>query len=88
MKRLQSQHLNLVPVHRPVHASWLNHIEIFFSILQRKALRPNDFPSLEAVAERIAGFERHYELIAEPFEWKSTRRDLAAMLAEIQPSDM
>lgn len=88
VKRLQGQHPNLVPVHGPVHASWLNQIEIFFSILQRKALTPNDFPSLEAVAERIAAFERYYESIAKPFEWKFTRRDLAAMLAKIQPSDI
>jgi len=88
VKRLQGQHPNLVPVHGPVHASWLNQIEIFFSILQRNALTPNDFPSLEAVAERIAGFERYYESIAKPFEWKFTHRDLAAMLAKIQPSDI
>ncbi len=64
----------------PVHASGLNQIEIYFSILQRKALTPNDFPSLEALQERILGFERYYEGIAQPFPWKFTRRDLTALL--------
>jgi DDE superfamily endonuclease len=50
IQRLTTAHPRLVPVHGPVHASWLNQIEIYFSILQRKALTPNDFPSLEAVA--------------------------------------
>lgn len=78
--RLQEQHPRLVPVHGPVHASWLNQIEIYFSILQRKALTPNDFPSLAAVEERLMAFQTHYESIAKPFEWKFTRRDLAILL--------
>jgi hypothetical protein len=53
---------------RAVHAGWLNQIEIYFSIVQRKALTPNDFTCLEAVAERLDGFERYYETIAHPFE--------------------
>ncbi len=78
--RLREKYPKLVPVHGPVHASWLNQIEIYFSILQRKALTPNDFPSLQAVEERLLGFERYYETIARPFEWKFTRRHLAALL--------
>ena len=66
-------------VHSPTHASWLNQIEIYFSILQRKVLTPNDFPSLQVLAERISGFERHDEAIAKPFEWKFTRRALATL---------
>lgn len=87
VKRLQGQYPNLVPVHGPVHARWLNQIEIFFSILQRKVLTPNDFPSREAVAARISAFEPYYESIAKPFEWKFTRRDLAALLAKMPNSD-
>lgn len=83
VKRLQGKYPRLVPVHGPVHASWLNQIEIYFSILQRKALTPNDFPSLEAVQERILSFQRYYETIASPFEWKFTRRDLDALLGRI-----
>lgn len=74
--RLQNRYANLTLVHGPVHASWLNQIEIYFSILQQKVLTPNDFPSLAAVAERWAQFERHYEQVAQPFEWRFTRRNL------------
>ena len=74
----------LVPVHGPVHASWLIQIEIYFSIVQRKVLTPNDFPCLEAVAERLANFERHFESIARPFEWKFTRNDLNALIARMR----
>jgi hypothetical protein len=42
-----------VTVHGPIHASKLNKIEIYFSIVQRKVLTPNDFPCLAAVAERL-----------------------------------
>ena len=51
-----------------MHASWLNPIEIYFSILQRKALIPNDFASLEDLAVRLRSCQRHYEAIAKPFE--------------------
>jgi hypothetical protein len=61
VQRLTQAHPRLVAVHGPVHASWLNQIEIYFSIVQRKALTPNDFPCLQAVAERLEGFERYYE---------------------------
>ena len=61
VRRLTQAHPRLVPVHGPVHASWLNQIEIYFSIVQRKVLTPNDFPCLEAVAQRLANFERYFE---------------------------
>jgi hypothetical protein len=80
VRRLTQDHPRLVPVHGPVHASWLNQIEIYFSIVQRKVLTPNDFPCLEAVAERLANFERYFESIARPFEWKFTRTDLNALI--------
>jgi hypothetical protein len=82
-ERLQGRYSNLTLVHSPVHASWLNQIEIYFSILQRKALTPNDFPSLTALQERILGFQRYYEEIAKPFEWKFTRKDLNRLLFKI-----
>jgi hypothetical protein len=81
--RLQGAYKNLVLVHLPVHASWLNQIEIVFSILQRKALTPNNFGSLEELAERILAFENHYRQIAQPFDWTFTRRDLDAVLTKI-----
>jgi hypothetical protein len=84
VERLQSRYANLVLVHAPVHASWLNQIEIYFSILQRKALVPNDFKSLEQLQERILGFQLYYEQIAKPFEWKFTRNDLNILLNKIK----
>jgi len=63
-------------VHAPTHASWLNQVEIYFSIVQRKVLTPNDFNDLEAVAERLLEFQYRWESTATPFEWKFTRHDL------------
>jgi transposase len=87
VQRLRKAHPSLIVVHLPVHASWLNQIEIYFSILQRKALTPTDFESLQDLAARLQGFERHYEQIAQPFEWKFTRHDLAELLEKLQADD-
>ena len=83
VQRLQTAFPNLVPVHGPIHASWLNQIEIYFSIVQRKALTPNDFRSLDEVEERLLGFQRYYESIATPFEWRFTKDHLAALLQKL-----
>jgi hypothetical protein len=74
--RLAARYPNAIAVHLPVHASWLNQIEIYFSILQRKALTPNDFPDTRAVAERILQFEARYNATAKPFQWTFTRDEL------------
>jgi hypothetical protein len=87
VQRLQSRYANSQVVHGPVHASWLNQIEIYFSIIQRKVLTPNDFPDLAAVADRLERFERHYEAIAKPFEWKFTRNDLADLVQQLGRHD-
>ena len=73
-------------MHGPIHASWLNQIEIYFSILQRKALTPNDLPSLQAAELRLLAFQRHDETFARPFEWKFTRLDLAEMMSRLDPA--
>jgi hypothetical protein len=78
--RLRARFPHLVLVHLPTHASWLNQIEIYFSILQRKALTPTNFATPAAVADRILGFQRHYQEIAEPFTWTFTRRDLRRLM--------
>jgi len=83
-QRLQAKYPNLVLVHGPIHASWLNQIEIYFSILQRKVLTPNDFSSLQELAQRLLEFERHYQTIAQPFEWRFTRKDLTALLRKLR----
>jgi DDE superfamily endonuclease len=81
--RLQGRWRNLVLVHTPVHASWLNQAEIYHSIIQRKLLDPNDFDGTAAIARALNAFERHYNDIAQPFEWNFTRDKLAALLARI-----
>src|SRR3989454_12545229 len=63
-------------VHTPVHASWLNQIEIYFSIIQRKVLTPNDFRSLAAVKERLTRFEQLHNAHPTPFHWKFDREQL------------
>jgi hypothetical protein len=67
-------------VHLPVHASWLNQVEIYFSILQRKAISPNNFNDLNQLADRIMGFQDRYNATATPFDWTYTRADLNAFL--------
>jgi hypothetical protein len=59
--RLQRRWRNLTLVHLPLHASWLNQIEIAFSIIQRKLLTPNDFENLALLARTLNEFERHYK---------------------------
>jgi len=81
--RLQGQYPNLILVHLPTHASWLNQIEIYFSIVQRKALTPNDFPDLAAVEQRLLDFAALYNDTAVPFGWRFTRADLEARLAAL-----
>jgi DDE superfamily endonuclease len=85
--RLRAAWPNLVLVHTPVHASWLNQIEIYFSIVQRKVLTPNDFSSLDEVRDCLLRFQTHYEHAAKPFQWTFTRRDLAALLAKLKAED-
>lgn len=80
VRRRHAAFRNIIPVHGPVHASWLNQIEIYFSIIQRKVLTPNDFASLAEVQDRLLRFQEHYEQIAGPFEWKFTRANLDALL--------
>lgn len=80
VERLTQWYPNAIQVHTPVHASWLNQIEIYFSVIQRKVLTPNDFPDLAAVEHRLMDFQTKYELIAKPFKWKFTKKDLQEIL--------
>ena len=81
--RLQGRWPNLILVHLPTHASWLNQIEIFFSILQRKVLTPNDYGDLAVLARTLNEFEQHWNEVAEPFEWDFTRDDLAELIERL-----
>jgi transposase len=81
--RLQGAWPNLTLVHLPVHASWLNQIEIYFSVVQRKVLTPNDFLDLAEVEQRLLGFQRRYQQAAVPFDWRFTRADLDQLLRRL-----
>ena len=70
-------------VHLPVHASWLNQIEVYFSVVQRKVLDPNDFSDLDELESRLIAFSQRYEQVAKPFQWKFTRRDLDKLLQRL-----
>ena len=74
-------------VHLPVHASWLNQVEIYISILQRKAISPADFADLDDLAARILAFQDRYNATATPFGWKYTRNDLNDFLTRLRRHD-
>ncbi|MBY0286522.1 MAG: IS630 family transposase [Mycobacteriaceae bacterium] len=81
--RLAAQFPNAIMVHTPIHASWLNQIEIYFSIVQRKVVSPNDFTDTNEIAARLSAFEIHYNHTARPFKWKFTTTDLDDLLTRI-----
>ncbi len=81
--RLAKQYPNAIMVHTPVHASWLNQVEIYFSIVQRKVLSPNDFTDLDAITDQLSAFETRYNQTARPFKWKFTTTDLDDLLARL-----
>jgi transposase len=85
--RMRKAHPNAQMVHLPVHASWLNQVEVYFSVIQRKLLTPDDFGDLDGLAEQILAFEQHYNATARPFSWKFTRTDLNQLLARISRHD-
>jgi transposase len=70
-------------VHLPVHASWLNQIEVVFSVIQRKVIKPADFADLDALAQRLVDFQPRYNAAAKPFDWKFTRTDLDDLIRRI-----
>ena len=81
--RLRTRWPNIVLVHTPVHASWLNQIEIYFSIVQRKLLTPADFDSLAALKRGLMAFQARYQRAAKPFKWAFTRHDLHVLLTKL-----
>ena len=74
-------------IHLPAHASWLDQAEIYFSVVQRKVLTPNDFTDLDQIRDRLAAFQARYNAIARPFDWKFTRADLTDLLRRIDARD-
>jgi transposase len=81
--RLQARWPTIQPVHTPLHASWLNQIEIYFSVVQRKVLTPNDFATLAALEHYLLAFQCRYQAMAQPFRWTFTRADLQQLLAKL-----
>jgi hypothetical protein len=88
MQRLSQVDSRIILVHTPVHASWLNQVEIYFSIIQRKVLTPNDFADLEAIRLRLAFYEELSNQSPTPFQWKFDRTKLATLLAKIEARRM
>ena len=76
VERMRRRDKRIIMVHTPVHASWLNQVEIYFSIIQRKVLTPNDFANLDAIRVRLALYEELSNRTPKPFKWKFTRQDL------------
>ena len=92
VRRLAKAHPNAIMIHTPVHASWLNQIEIFFSIIQKKVISPNDFASPGDLSATLLAFVDRYNQAARPFNWNYTATDLARYLSRIsgqpQPASM
>jgi hypothetical protein len=87
VRRLKSWYPNAIQVHTPVHASWLNQIEIYFSVVQRKALTPNNFNNLVELEQHLMSFQSYYENVASPFEWKFTKTDLYRLLSKLDQQE-
>jgi hypothetical protein len=85
VQRMQQRDKRIILLHTPVHASWLNQVEIYFSIIQRKVLTPNDFATLEAVRVRLRLYEELSNCTPRPFEWKFTRHDMLDWLKRATP---
>jgi len=85
VERMRLRDKRVILVHTPVHASWLNQVEIYFSIIQRKVLTPNDFANLDAIRVRLALYEELSNRTPRPFKWKFTRQDMLAWLKRALP---
>jgi DDE superfamily endonuclease len=85
IRRMKQKDRRIILLHTPIHASWLNQVEIYFSLIQRKVLTPNDFADLDAVRLRLALYEELTNTQAKPFEWKFTRKKLGDWLKRASP---
>ena len=80
---MSGAYANAILVHTPVHASWLNQVEIYFSLLQRKVLTPNDSADLQELELRIRLYEELTNQQPKPFDWKFTKYDLFDLLQRL-----
>ena len=83
IERMNDKWPNATLVHLPVHASWLNQVEIYFSIVQRKVVKPQDFAALDALEHRLLAFQDRYNATAIPFNWRFGRAALHDLLARV-----
>jgi DDE superfamily endonuclease len=83
VKRMSKAYPNAILVHLPVHASWLNQVEVYFSLLQRKVLTPNDSTDLQELELRIRLYEELTNKQPKPFDWKFTKYDLFDLLQRV-----
>jgi hypothetical protein len=84
VRRLRKSYGKAIMVHTPVHASWLNQVEIYFSIIQRKVLTPNDFASLEEVEQRLLLYQELSNREPRPFDWRFDRAALQEFLGKLE----
>lgn len=83
-QRLTQAFPNAILLHTPVHASWLNQVEIYFSLIQRKVLTPNDFTSLAEVEQRLRLYEELSNRSPRPFAWRFDRAKLREFLLRLE----
>jgi len=74
---------NAIMIHTPVHAPWLNQIEIYFSVVQRKLLTPDNAANLDALTELAHRFRGSLQPAAQPFDWSFNCADLDRLLQRI-----
>jgi transposase len=77
-----AKHPRFVFHHPPVHCSWMNQVEQWFSILQRKRLRIADFADKATLAERLQAYIREWNQVAHPFNWST--KSVAKIMAKCQ----
>lgn len=85
--RMRHSWPNATLVHLPIHASWLNQREIYFSIVQRKVVKPANFTDLIELEQRLLAFQDRYNATASPFHWRYTKTDLNAYLQKLATHD-
>ena len=83
VQRMRDAFPNATLVHLPVHASWLNQVEIYFSIVQRKVVKPQDFTDLTVLEQRLLAFQHRYNATAIPFDWRFGRAALHNLLQRV-----
>ncbi len=83
VKRMSGAYPNAILVHLPVNASWLNQVEVYFSMLQRKVLTPNDSANLQELELRIGLYEELTNREPRPFNWRFTKHDLFDLLQSL-----